>query len=365
MRVLDLTRLAPGPYATLVLADLGAEVVKLEPPEGDGTRAMPPGGDGELFAALNRGKRSLVLDLKRPGATEAVRRVLARCDVLVDGFRPGVMDRLGLGHAALLDAFPRLVVCALTGFGQTGPDRGRAGHDLGYVARAGLLSMGGRDGEPAIPGVQVADIGAAWVAVSGILAALLARTSTGRGRLVDVSLVESATSFAALHLGPALLGVPVPPAGQGALDGGLPSYGLYRTADGRWLAVAALEPKFFRALCGRLGLGDLTAEAYDGGEGAERVRALLSRTFAAAPLAVWRERLAGLDACVEPVLLAEEVSRDTHLVGRGLFPRPGVLASPLRMGPPALAPAPGLGEHTRAVLTEAGLSAAEIDALVS
>ena len=363
--MLDLTRLAPGPYATLVLADLGAEVVKLEPPEGDATRLMPPGGAGELFAALNRGKRSLVLDLKRPGAVDAVRRVLARYDVLVEGFRPGVMDRLGLGHAALLGAFPRLVVCALSGFGQTGPDRGRAGHDLGYAARAGLLGMGGRDGAPAVPGPQVADIGGAWVAVSGVLAALLARAATGRGGLVDVSLVESATSFAALHLGPALLGIPVPPAGRGALDGGLPSYGLYRTADDRWLAVAALEPKFFAALCERLGLGDLTAEAYGGGGAAERVRLLLVQTFAGASLAAWQERLAGLDACVEPVLLPDEVCRDAHLVERGLFPRPGVLATPLGLGPAAAAPAPGLGEHTHAVLHEAGLTPAEIDALVS
>ena len=236
---------------------------------------------------------------------------------------------------------------------------------LRYVARAGLLSTGGRDGEPAIPGVQVADIGAAWVAVSGILAALLERVRTGRGRLVDVSLVESATSFAALHLGPALLGSPVPPAGQGALDGGLPSYGLYRTKDGRWLAVAALEPKFFAALCERLGLGDLTAEAYGGGEAAERVRTLLAQTFAGASLEAWRERLAGVDACVEPVLQPEEVFRDAHLVDRGLFPRPGVLATPLHLGPPGAAPAPELGEHSREVLAEAGLSQAEIDALVS
>ncbi|MGZ3479293.1 MAG: CaiB/BaiF CoA transferase family protein [Myxococcaceae bacterium] len=365
MRVLDLTRLAPGPYATLVLADLGAEVLKLEPPEGDATRLMPPGGEGELFATLNRGKRSVVLDLKRPGAVDAALRLVARSDVLVEGFRPGVMERLGLGHAALLARFPRLVVCALSGFGQDGPDRGRAGHDLGYVARAGLLAMGGRDGLPAIPGAQVADVGGAWIAVSGILAALLARATTGRGRLVDVSLVEAATSFAALNLGPAMLGVPVPPAGQGALDGGLPSYGLYRTADDRWLAVAALEPKFFAALCERLGLGDLTAEAYGGGEAAGQVRATLARTFAAEPLAVWRERLAGVDACVEPVLLPDEVCRDAHLVSRGLSPRPGVLATPLHLGPPAALPAPGLGAHTREALAEVGLSEAEIDALVS
>jgi alpha-methylacyl-CoA racemase len=365
VRVLDLTRLAPGPYATLVLADLGAEVLKLEPPEGDPTRLMPPGGQGELFAALNRGKRSVVLDLKRPGATDAVLRLLARCDVLVEGFRPGVMDRLGLGHGALLARFPRLVLCALSGFGQTGPDRGRAGHDLGYVARAALLGMGGRDGVPAVPGAQVADVGGAWVAVSGILAALLARGATGQGRLVDVSLVESATSFAALHLGPLRLGLPVPPAGQGALDGGLPCYGLYRTADDRWLAVAALEPRFFLALCERLGLGDLTADAYGGGEAAERVRQTLVQLFRRAPLAVWRERLAGVDACVEPVLHPDEVCRDPHLLARGLFPVPGVLATPLHLGPPAAMPAPALGEHTREVLAEAGLSPAEIDDLVS
>jgi len=147
------------------------------------------------------------------------------------------------------------------------------------------------------------------------------------------------------------------------LDGGLPSYGLYRTADDRWLAVAALEPKFFEALCERLGLGDLTVAAYGGGEGAERVRALLVRTFAGAPLATWQERLAGLDACVEPVLLPEEVRGDAHLGSRGLFPRPGVLATPLHLGPPAAAPAPSLGEHTRGVLSEAGLTPAEIDAL--
>jgi crotonobetainyl-CoA:carnitine CoA-transferase CaiB-like acyl-CoA transferase len=296
---------------------------------------------------------------------EAVRRLLAGCDVLVEGFRPGVMDRLGLGHASLLEGFPRLVVCALSGFGQTGPDRMRAGHDLGYVARAGLLAMGGRDGMPAVPGPQVADIGGAWVAVSGILAALLERGRTGRGRLVDVSLVESATSFAALHLGPALLGMPVPPGGEGALDGGLPSYGLYRTADGRWLAIAALEPKFFAALCERLGLGDLTADAYGGGEGAARVRELLARTFAGASLATWQERLRGVDACTEPVLLPDEVCRDAHLADRGLFPGPGVLATPLHLGPPAAAPAPRLGEHTREVLAEAGLTAAELDALLS
>ena len=362
IRVLDLTRLAPGPYATLVLADLGADVVKLEAPGGDATRLMPPDG-GWAFAALNRGKRSLELDLKRPGAVEAVFRLLARSDVLVEGYRPGVMDRLGLGHTLLLERFPRLVVCALSGYGQDGPDRLRAGHDLGYQARAGLLGLGGQGGAPAMPGGQVADIGGAWVAVTGILAALLGRASTGRGGLVDVSLVEATTAFVALQLGTVLNGGPAPVRGQEVLDGGLPSYGLYRTADGRYLAVAALEPHFFQALCERLGLPDLTVEAYGGGEPAEAVRQRLVEIFRSAPLAEWERRLAGLDACVEPVREVAEVPADGHLRSRGLFPRPEVQAIPLHFGPPSTRPPPALGQHSREVLAEAGLSAEEISAL--
>src|SRR5262249_24594497 len=200
IRVLDLTRLAPGPYATLVLADLGAEVVKLEAPGGDPNRQMPP-GQGWVFAALNRGKRSQELDLKRPGAVEAVFRLLARCDVLGEGFRPGGMDRLGLGNAELVERFPRLVVCALSGFGQDGPDRLRAGHDLGYQARAGLLGLGGQGSAPAMPGGQVADIGGAWVAVAGILAALLARARTGRGPGGDVPMVEATPAVGPAEVG--------------------------------------------------------------------------------------------------------------------------------------------------------------------
>jgi alpha-methylacyl-CoA racemase len=338
-------------------------VVKLEAPGGDPTRAMPPGGAGEVFAALNRGKRSIVLDLKRPAALEAVRRLIRQMDVLVEGFRPGVLDRLGLGHQQLLADFPRLVVCAISGFGQTGPDRLRAGHDLGYQARAGLLGLGGRDGAPAMPGGQVADIGGSWIAVAGILAALLERGNTGRGRLVDVALAEVGTSFLQLDLGAVARAAPVPVAGQGPLDGGLPSYGLYRTADGRWLAVAALEPHFFAALCERLGLPDLTAEAYGGGEPAERVRRTLADTFASAPLASWEERLAGLDACVEPVHRVDEVLADPQFRARGLFPGRGLLAVPVRLAPPLDRPAPALGEHTRQVLAEAGLNSPEIEAL--
>ena len=358
VRVLDLTRLAPGPYATLILADLGAEVVKLEPPEGDATRAMPPGGAGELFAALNRGKRSLVLDLKRPRAVEAVTRLLARCDVLVEGFRPGVMERLGLGHAALREAFPGLVVCALSGFGQTGPDRARAGHDLGTRRERDFLrweaaterrpcrdpdrrhrrGVGGGERHPRGP---------------------LAR-ATGRGRLVDVSLVESATSFAALHLGPALLGFPVPPAGQGMLDGGLPSYGLYRTADDRWLAVAALEPSSSQ-LCERLGLGTSPPRrtgAGGGGAGAGAAGADLRWSSARHVASDWRGWMPAWSRCC-----CRRRSAATRTSGRGgCFP---ARACWRRRSPGPRRPGlPRPREHTREVLSEAGLTPAEIDALV-
>jgi len=369
IRVLDLTRHLPGPYATLLLAELGAQVDKLEEPGGDPTRGLPFGAAEHetYFAGLNRGKRSLVLDLKRAGAPASVFRLAGRYDVLVEGFRPGVLDRLGLGHQALRAAHPRLVICALSGFGQIGPDRHRAGHDLGYQARAGLVGYGGGAGGPAIPGAQVADVGGALFAAVGILAALQGRTRTGQGRVVDVALADSATAFLHMQLAAHLSGGLPLGRGTDALNGGLPCYRLYRTEDGRHLAVAALEPRFFAALCERLGRPELARPAYAGGAEAASVHRALEVLFASAPLAVWETRLAGLDACVEPVREPAEVVQDVQFQARGLFPAlPGqgrTMATPLRLGPPAAAPAPRLGADTRQVLREAGFTEAELAAL--
>ncbi|HEX4620151.1 MAG TPA: CaiB/BaiF CoA-transferase family protein, partial [Myxococcaceae bacterium] len=212
LKVLDLSRLLPGPYATLVLADLGAQVDKVEDPlGGDPVRLMPPhwGEESALFAALHRNKRSLVLDFKRPECVSALKRLSRRYDVLVESFRPGVMERLGLSYAALAAENPRLIYCSITGFGQTGPDRLRAGHDVGYIARAGVLGHGGpRDGAPAMPGVQIADIGGGSLfGLIGILAALHERDRTGRGRAVDISMTEGALAFLHMELSArALLG---------------------------------------------------------------------------------------------------------------------------------------------------------------
>ncbi len=366
LRVLDLTRHLPGPYATLVLSDLGAQVDKLEEASGDPTRGLPfgAGAEASYFAGLNRGKRSLVLDLKAQGAPRLLLRLAGHYDVLVEGFRPGVLERLGLGHETLQEAHPRLVVCALSGFGQTGPDRLRAGHDLGYQARAGVLGYSAGAG---LPGGQLADVGGALFAVVGILAALQERTRTGRGRLVDVALADSATAFVHMHLAAHLSGgLPLRP-GKDLLNGGLPCYRLYGTADGQQLAVAALEPRFFSALCERLGRPELAAPAYAGGAEAEAVHRALEGLFASAPLATWEARLSGLDACVEPVRALEEVPADAQFRARGLFAAGARgarrLATPLRFGPLPERGTPALGADTRAVLAEAGFSEAEMDGL--
>jgi alpha-methylacyl-CoA racemase len=366
LRVLELTRHLPGPYATLVLSDLGAQVDKLEEASGDPARGLPFGAEAEAsyFAGLNRGKRSLVLDLKAQGAAQLVLRLAGRYDVLVEGFRPGVLERLGLGHATLLKAHPRLVVCALSGFGQTGPDRLRAGHDLGYQARAGVVGYSGGSG---LPGGQLADVGGALFAVVGILAAVQERTRTGKGRLVDVALADAATAFLHMHLAAHLSGgLPLRP-GKDLLNGGLPCYRLYGTADGEQLAVAALEPRFFSALCERLGRPELAAPAYAGGAEADAVHRALEALFASAPLATWEARLSGLDACVEAVRAPSDVPQDAQFRARGLFVEGTQgerrLATPLRFGPLPEKGAPALGADTRAVLGEAGFSEAEMDDL--
>ena len=373
LKVLDLSRLLPGPYATLVLADLGAQVDRVEEPQGgDPVRQMPPFRDGEsaLHHGLNRNKRSLALDLKSPAGRDALLRLVEHYDVLVESFRPGVMDRLGLGFDVLHARAPRLIYCAISGYGQTGPDRLRAGHDLNYVARAGLLGYGGEpDGAPAFPGVQVGDIGGGSLfALVGVLAALHERTRTGTGRFVDVSMTDGALAFLHMHLAARLFlgeqGTPLR-RGREALNGGLPCYGLYRTRDGRSLAVGALEPRFFAGVCEVLGRPELLEDAYDlEGGGAARVKAELTRLFAEQPLAHWVTLFSGRDVCVEPVWEGDEVLADAQLRARGLIVESRHLRTPVRLGERPVEPAPALGAQSRDILAEAGLSHEEIEKLV-
>jgi alpha-methylacyl-CoA racemase len=381
VRVLDLSRLLPGPYATLVLADLGATVDKVEDPDGgDYLRQMPPhlGEHGALFYGLNRNKRSLCLDLKSAEGADALRRLCTGYDVLVESFRPGVMDKLGLGYDRLGQVNPRLIYCAISGYGQTGPDRLRAGHDLNYLARSGALGYGGEpDGAPAVPGIQAADIGGGSLfALVGILAALHERGRTGRGRLVDVSMTEGALSFLHMHLSARLLmgeaGAPLR-RGVDPLNGGCACYGVYRTSDGRYLSVAALEPKFFSGFCEVIGHPELLAAGYAVGEQGARAREVIAGVIGEQPLAHWVRVFGEKDLCVEPVHEGDEVLEDPQLRARELFvrahdPQRGLqvthLRTPLRMGPLPTRPPPALGQHSAQILEEAGFTPSQASGLL-
>lgn len=334
VRVLDLSRLLPGPFCTLVLSDLGASVDKLEDPfVGDYIRVLPPTKDGlsGRFNALNRDKRSVCLDLKRPEGRAAFLRMIPRYDVVVESFRPGVMDRLGIGFDALARVNPRVVLCSISGYGQNGPYRERAGHDLNYIGLAGVLGMTGRRGEgPTMPGVQIADIagGGLWGAV-GILAGVLAARATGQGRHLDVSMCEGALAMMIPDLGNLDAGAEVPRRGEATLNGGLACYGVYRTKDDRYLSVGALEPKFWLAFNQAIGRAggppDWLAELAGGAAEQERVRREIQAILETRTRDEWEAVLAGADACVEPVLEPEELATHPQHRARGVFFQIGAL----------------------------------------
>ncbi len=378
IKVLDLSRLLPGPLASLVLADLGADVDKIEDTSGgDYLRVMPPhsgtGADAtsSIFLALNRNKRSAVIDLKKPKGKEALLR-LARCyDVVLEQFRPGVLDRLGLSHATLLAENPRLVVCALTGYGQTGPLALRAGHDLNYLARAGVLGFQGpEDGPPTVPGFQLADVSGGLYAVIGIMGALMERARTGKGSIVDVAMIETAMPFAIAGFG-LLFGGQAPARGGEALVGGIAPYQTYATKDAKAMSLAALEPKFWMAFSSGVGhaidMSDLVPGPHQ-----VALKAKLRAIFAEKTRDEWVQYARERDCCLEPVLTAEEARTDEHLVARKMFFELASKWGPIQQMRTPLTPVdrehkppPSQGEHTDAILREAGISADEIAAMKS
>jgi alpha-methylacyl-CoA racemase len=372
-RVLDLSRLLPGPFATLVLADLGATVDKIEDTGGgDYLRHMPPhvAGESAAFNLLNRGKRSAVLDLKNPAGRAAMKRLVASYDVLFDQFRPGVLARLGLGHDELRAANPKLIICALTGYGQSGDLAQRAGHDLNYLARAGILgAQGPAGGAPEVPGFQLADISGGMWCVIAILAALAERARTGQGAVLDVAMTDGVLGFNAMAVGAALSGQAVK-RGDEPLTGGIAPYHTYLSQDGHPIALAALEPKFWTAFCAGAGL-ELDMSALFPGPHQAAMKEKVAAVFASKTREEWARFGAQHDCCVEPVLAPEEIARDPHLASRGLFfkletlrgevPQVRTPVTPLDV---AFTPPPRMGEHTRAVLRDGGFADAEIDALV-
>ncbi len=342
IKVLDFTTLLPGPLATLMLAEAGAVVVKVERPAGGGdpSRRNQPRLHGESvqFALLNRGKQSLCADLADPAQRARVQALARAADVLVEQFRPGVMERLGLGYAALAAENPRLVYCSITGFGQTGPEALRAGHDLTYLARSGLLALADDGtGKPPLPPALIADIGGgSYPAVVAILMALLERAHTGRGRHLDIAMTEGCFTWMARALASVLAEGQAPAPGRGRHTGGSPRYGVFRTADGRAIAAAPLEDKFWAAFCDTIGLPEpLRAEAAD----PDAARAEIARRIAGLPAAHWAERFAAVDACVEVVRDAAEAMADPHFRARGVFA--GEVALPDGGGAVPALPMPG------------------------
>lgn len=355
VRIVDLSRLLPGPACSWYLYGLGAEVIKVEDPNGgDYLRHLPPYGPdglGAWFTALNAGKRSVALDLRQPQGRVALRALLRGADVLLEGFRPGVLARLGLDPAELVASYPRLVVASLSGYGQTGPLAEDPGHDLDYCALAGLLSLAARhDGVPDVPGVQVADLaGGALTAALAITAALLERERTGRGQWLDISMTEGALALALPALASTWAGEPPRP-GAETLTGGFPSYGLYRCADGRVVALGALEPKFWAAFERATGVS-LPAD-----------RVSLQRLFLTRPRDAWVSILR--DACLVPVLELEEVSEHPLHRARGTITGEGPAR---RLRPPFVGArvgerAPALGEHNDEELRAAGFDPTLLEA---
>ena len=318
--VVDFTTLLPGPLATLMLAEAGAEVIKIERPGGEELRRHPPYIDGEsaVYALLNRGKKSIVLDLKAPDAGTQLAPLLGRCDVVVEQFRPGVMARLGLGYKAVKAMNPRAVYCAITGYGEDGPRRNEAGHDLNYIAATGLLSLSpGPPDRPTVPPALIADIGGgAMPAVMNILLGLRRRDATGEGCFIDIAMTDAMFTFGwhALASGFAEHRFPAP--GAARLTGGSPRYQLYPTSDGKLVACAALEQKFWLAFCAAIGLERPLAD--DRVDPAATIAAVAGRV-ASRTAQAWEPVFAAADCCVTIVTDLEHAVADPHFVARGLF----------------------------------------------
>ncbi len=354
-RVLDLTRLLPGALATQYLADFGADVIKIEQPGvGDYARRLfTKGGENPVFTSTNRGKRSIAIDLKHEAGQTVLLALVRTSDVLVESFRPGVMDRLGLGYSRLCVENPRLIYAALTGYGQDGSMRDAAGHDLNYLAMGGVLDLiGERGSPPVVPGVQIADIaGGAMQTALGILLALAALERTGAGQFVDVSMTRGSAGLLTIPLAHGAKAA----RGEGILGGEYACYSVYRCADDRYVAVGALEPKFWSALCQALDRPDLVGRQYEPDQSS--LKAELCKLFGERGASDWIERLTPYDCCVTPVrTVAEAAACDWLRAGK---PSPGLSATPGERG----SRAPALGEHTREVLLRSGLSDVEIEAL--
>ena len=323
IRVLDFSTLLPGPLATLLLAEAGAEVIKIERPgAGDEMRGYDPkfGADSVNFALLNRGKRSIAIDLKHPGAVERLMPLVKSTDVIVEQFRPGVMDRLGLGYEAVSRANPRIIYCAITGYGQSGPRAMTAAHDLNYAAQAGMLALAaGADGAPVPPAALVADIGGgSYPAVINILLALRERERSGSGCKLDIAMADNLFTFMYWAMGDGLAAQRWPQPGRALLTGGSPRYRVYRTRDDRFIAAAPLEERFWQNFCDAIGLA---AGARDDRRDPQSVIQAVAARIQEKTAEEWRVMFAGKDVCCNVVGSIEQALADPQFRARGVFDR--------------------------------------------
>lgn len=382
LKVLDLSRLLPGGFCSLLLADFGADVIKVEDTGmGDYIRWSPPAFEGAqdtakgaLFVSLNRGKRSVRIDLKTEGGRDVLLRLVRDADVLLESFRPGVLDRLGVGYERLRQENPGLVYCAITGYGLTGPNVQRSGHDLNYLGLNGLLAISGdENGPPIQAGGQIADVGGgALMAAFGILAALRERDRSGEGQLVDVSMFDGALSWLAMVAARVFAAGERPRRGSELLGGSLLCYRPYRCADG-WVTLGALEPKFFAAWCEGVQRPDLIAQQFD--KPGSAAHAEVEAIFLTRTRDEWAAFADAHDCCLEPVLEVEEALESELVRAREMvieFEQPGAgkvkgLGMPVKLSRTpgrVRSGGPALGEHTEHVLQEAGFSAGEIAQLI-
>ena len=379
LKILDFSTLLPGPFATMMLADLGADVLRIEAPNRpDLTRMMPPfdaDGTSAGQAMLNRSKRSLGLNLKADGAVEIVKKLIVDqgYDIVVEQSRPGVMDRLGVGYEALKAVCPQIIYCSLTGYGQNGPLRDRAGHDLNFTALSGMLAHHGRFGQtPAPLPTQVADLGGSMYLVVGLLSAVLRRTTTGEGAHVDISMHDSAIAWNSMTAASAIVGDETPTPEGMMLNGGL-FYDLYETKDGRFLSIASLEPKFWSQFCTAINREDLIQRGmnYDI-PNQQSIKNDIRSIICEKTLAEWSDIFTQIDACVDPVLTTHEMLDHPQTKARQMIvhvPRPNgnpqpQIGIPIKLSnhtPEYKHIGTNLGAHSNQILAELGYTQTEID----